>query len=156
MKSISLQEVSTKIYRYCAYQERCHREVETKLKELGCTSDQADEIISHLIKEGFLNEERFARIYAVGKFRLKHWGRLRIIRELENRDLSTHCIRAGLSEINADDYHSALQKLLQKKIETTDASHLFELRDRVSKYAIHKGFEPDLVWEVLRMLLPNK
>ncbi|MFO0505660.1 MAG: regulatory protein RecX, partial [Chryseotalea sp.] len=94
---MTIGQAKQKIYRYCAYQERCHQEVKQKLAEFALDSDTIEEIIGHLIAEGFLNEERFARTFASGKFRLKQWGKVRITRELESRNVSAYCIKAGLS-----------------------------------------------------------
>lgn len=153
---MTVQEAKIKLYRYCAYQERCHQEVEEKLRELGVRGDLADEVIHHLISEGFLNEERFAKNFASGKFRLKHWGRLKIVRELEQRNVSTHCIRAGLREIEDEVYAIALRELLKRKADTTEAENVFTLRDKVSRFAIQKGFEPELVWTLLKQLIPDR
>lgn len=149
---MTVQEAKVKLYRYCVYQERCHQEVQQKLLELGIQGDEADELTSHLIAEGFLSEERFARNFSNGKFRLKHWGRLKIKRELELRNLSKSCINLGLSEIKEDEYIQSLTNLLTKKALLSDKSNLFVLRDKLSKFAIHKGFEPSLVWDVLYSL----
>src|SRR5579871_6478535 len=86
----------SKIYRYCAYQERSHREVKNKLFEYGLYSNQVDEIVSRLITEGFLNEERFAKAFAGGKFRMLKWGRIKIEQELEREGLTPRCIARGL------------------------------------------------------------
>lgn len=153
---MTVQEAKIKLYRYCAYQERCHQEVEEKLRELGVRGDAADEVIHHLISEGFLNEERFAKNFASGKFRLKHWGRLKIVRELEQRNVSSHCIRAGLREIEDETYAVALSELLKKKADITEAENVFTLRDKVSRFAIQKGFEPELVWTLLKQLIPDR
>jgi regulatory protein len=153
---MSTSEAKKKLYRFCAYQERCHQEVEHKLREWRVSVAEQDEIIHHLITEGFLNEERFARAFASGKFRQKHWGRLRIRQELEQRNLSTHCIRAGLSEIGDADYTASIHALVQKKGAATEAENVFVLRDKVSRFVIHKGFEPELVWQVLREHFPDK
>jgi regulatory protein len=150
MKSISPKEAKIKLYRYCVYQERCHQEVKEKLSELGLWGDEAEAIITHLIQEGFLNEERFAKAYASGKFRLKHWGKLKIVRALEQRGLSRHCILAGLKEITESDYRQTILQLLEKKTSITEAPNIYTLRDKVAKFVIHKGFEPELVWGLLK------
>ncbi len=152
---MTVQEAKVKLYRFCAYQERCHQEVEQKLFELGIRGDEVQDIIHHLIQEGFLNEERFARIFTIGKFRLKQWGRLKIINELEQRNLSKNCIQAGLSELGEDEYHHTLRELLNKKSLHINASNIYTLRDKLSKYVIQKGFEPDLVWKELKSILPD-
>ncbi|NBP70301.1 MAG: RecX family transcriptional regulator [Cytophagia bacterium] len=153
---MTVNEAKIKLYRFCAYQERCHQDVETKLHDLGIRGDEADEVIHHLISEGFLNEERFAKAFANGKFRQKQWGRLKITNELEQRNLSRHCIQAGLREIGDDEYVATLKNLLSKKAPGIEADNVFTLRDRLSRYALQKGFEADIVWRELKVLFPDK
>jgi regulatory protein len=150
MKRLTPTEARKKIYRYCAYQERCHQEVKDKLYEFGLSSADVDEVLVHLIQENFLNEERFARAFAGGKFRLKKWGRLRIVRELEARDVSRNCIRLALQEIDEADYHATLRELLDKKKLALEEPDTFVRNDKASRYAIQKGYEPDLVWSILK------
>jgi len=152
LKKSTPSEAKQKIYRYCAYQERAHQEVRDKLYSYGLHQSDVEEILTQLITEGFLNEERFARAFAGGKFRMKKWGRLKIVRELEQRGLTKNCIRSGLTEINAQDYQSALTELVQKKAEQVDEKNTFVKREKVANYAIQKGFEPDLVWQVIKEL----
>lgn len=156
VKSLSPQEVLEKTKRYCTYQERCHKEVRDKLFSLGLNTSQVDEALSSLIVEGFLNEERFAKAFAGGKFRLKKWGRLRIVNELEKRGITKNCIRFGLAEIDEIDYRETLKKLLTSKSETSEEENLYVKRDKLSQYAIQKGYEPEIVWEVLKEILPDK
>jgi regulatory protein len=154
-KQLTLEEAKAKIFRYCAYQERCHQEVRNKLYELGLRGDTLDELITYLITEGFLNEERYAKAFAGGKFRIKNWGRIKIIQELESKGLSKNCIKAGLKEIEEPDYHASLVKLLEKRLlrETDESS--FTRRNDAAKYVIQKGYEPELVWSTVKELLPG-
>jgi regulatory protein len=122
---------------------------------LGIQSSVVDELLVYLITEGFLNEERFAKVFAGGKFRIKKWGRIKITRALEGKGLTKNCIRIGLKEIEEADYHQALENLLIAKISNLHESNKFIARDKASKYAIQHGYEPDLVWEMLRKLLPE-
>ena len=156
MKQLNTQEVRQKIERYCAYQERCHQEVRDKLYALGVHSSEVEEIIAALIVDGFLNEERFAKAFAGGKFRMKKWGRLRIVNELERKGISKNCIKSGLHEISETDYVNTLEKVLTEKIRLVDEENIYVKRDRVSNYAIQRGYEPDLTWRILRELLPDK
>lgn len=156
MSTGELNALRAKIERYCAYQERSHREVRNKLYELGARSSEVDELLTELITSNFLNEERYARAFAGGKFRMKKWGRIKIVQALEAQDLSANCIRLGLSEIDEQDYHRTLREVLGKKNDTFDEENVFVRRDKLSKYAIQKGFEPDLVWKVLRELVPDQ
>lgn len=156
MKALSPEQIRLKIERYCAYQERSHQEVKNKLFSLGLNSSQTDELVSSLIVDGYLNEERFAKAFSGGKFRMKKWGRLKIVNELEKKGISKNCIKSGLREIDAEDYRQTLTAVLSDKIDKVTEENIYVLRDKVSTYAIQKGFEPELVWEVLRELLPDK
>jgi regulatory protein len=143
-----------KICRYCAYQERTHREVRQKLYSMGLSTDDVEETIAFLITNGFLNEERFAIAYAGGKFRQLKWGRLKIINGLERKGVSSACIRRGLTEIGEDDYLETLNMLLEEKLTVLDEPDAYVKRNKVSRYAIGKGYEPDLVWAVVKSLIP--
>ena len=153
-KRLTPTEALARAYRYCAYQERSHQEVKSKLYSFGLYADEVDELVSRLITEGFLNEERFAKAYAGGKFRVKKWGRVKIENELNALGLSKNCITRGMKEIADDDYHKALQQLLEKKEAASDEPNIFRKRDKLAKYAISRGYEPDLVWKVVKGLLP--
>lgn len=139
-----------KIQLYCAYQERSHQEVKTKLFEYGLYASQVDELISQLITEGFLNEERFAKAFAGGKFRIKKWGRKKIENELQFLGLSKRNIATGLKEIDWVDYTKTLKSLIAKKAEQSSETNLFKKRDKIARYAIGKGYEPELVWEMIK------
>src|SRR6478609_9183383 len=112
---MGLEEAKQKIFRYCAYQERCHSEVRNKLYEYGLFRSDIDNIISGLITEGFLNEERFAKAFAGGKFRIKQRGRLKIQIKLKLRGLTKNCIKTGLRQIGDVDYVKTLEALIKKK-----------------------------------------
>ncbi len=154
-KRFTPTEALTKIQRYCAYQERSHKEVRNKLFEYGLFASQVDELLSRLITDGFLNEERFAKAFAGGKFRMKKWGRLKIKNELEFMGLTKNCIQRGLNEIEQADYKTTLKTLLKKKSEAVQETNLFKKRDKIARYAIGKGYEPELVWEYVRDLVPE-
>ncbi len=156
MKKLTPAEAKGKIQRYCAYQERSHQEVRGKLFEYGLYTNEVDELITDLITDGFLNEERYAKAFAGGKFRMKKWGRIKIVNALEAQGLSQNCIKIGLKEISAEDYVSTLKSVLEKKGQEIDEENVFTRRDRISKYAIQKGYEPDLVWKLLKEMFPDK
>jgi len=142
-----------KIQKYCAYQERSHQEVKRKLSSYGLTIDEADEIISKLITDNFLNEERFAKAFAGGKFRIKKWGRNKIEHQLESFGLTKNCITRGLKEIDPSDYNKTLRALLRKKTEEVSEENLFAKRNKVARFAISKGYEPELVWEMVKEIM---
>jgi regulatory protein len=155
MKKITPTEARGKIQRYCAYQERCHHEVKHKLFEYGLHTSEVNELLTDLITDGFLSEERYARAFAGGKFRMKKWGRIKITHALEAHGLSKNCIRIGLKEIDEDVYTKTLRGLLEKKADEIQFANAFEQRDKLSKYAIQKGYEPDLVWRSIKELFPD-
>lgn len=138
-----------KMRKYCAYQERCHQEVRYKLVAIGIRGDILESILSQLIEEGFLDEERFARAYARGKFRNNQWGMLKITRELTRKNIGTYLQKKALEEIDPDDYQLTLRNLLINK-----KSALLSYPDDVQKlklfkFAYQKGFEPELIYELL-------
>jgi regulatory protein len=107
-------------------------------------------MIAHLITEGYINEERFAKLYAGGKFRQQKWGRLKIVQALEGKGLTKNCIRSGLKEIDEEDYRKTIAALALKKAGQVNQTNIFVTRDQVSRYIIQKGFEPDLVWSIVK------
>lgn len=121
-----------------------------KLYEFGLSSGDVNSLITDLITDGFLNEERFAKAFAGGKFRVKGWGKLKIVRELELRNLTANCIRVALKEIEQPEYEKMLFQILDKKSGTLTEQNDFVRKDKLSRYAIQKGYEPDLVWSILK------
>lgn len=154
-KKYSLPEALAKIYRYCAYQERSHQEVKNKLYEYGLHSSEVEETISRLISEGFLNEERFAKAFAGGKFRIMKWGKHKIERELQAQGLTKKCISIGLKEVDDSDYRKTLKALIRKKSELIHEENTFKKKDKVARYVIGKGYEPELVWEMVKNYFGN-
>jgi regulatory protein len=106
--------------------------------------------MTELIRENFLNEERFARSYAGGKFRVKKWGRKRIVMELKARQISDYCIKKGLSEIPETDYRDTLEQLLEKKRAASKERNAYKRNNELANYAVGKGYEAHLVWEIIK------
>ena len=134
---------------FCAYQERCHKEVKQKLAEWGIYGLEADELMVKLIELNYLNEERFAQTFAGGKFRVKQWVKLRIKQELKMRDVSDYCINKGLKEIEEEDYRNTLGEVLENKLSSLGKLKAPEAKNKAYKYALSRGYEPQLIWEVL-------
>ena len=143
------------LQKYCAYQDRCHQEVRSKLLDLQIYGDDLEEIMADLITENFLNEERFARSFARGKFRLKHWGRKRIERELKLRNISDYCRRKAMEEIEEEAYQETINRLILRKSPQVRGSDLFIKRRKIANYMINKGYEPHLVWGAVKELVPD-
>lgn len=135
---------------YCAYQERCHKEVIEKLNEWGIYGQDAQEILLQLIEQNYLNEERFAIAFAGGKFRVNQWGKIKIVNELKMRDISPYCINKALLAIDEDTYVEALTQLAQKKWQEVKDANILSKRAKVARFLAGKGFEQELVWRILR------
>lgn len=148
-KYTSKADAEAKLKRYCAYQERCHQEVRSKLLELGVFGHTLEEVIATLIEENFLNEERFARSFARGKFRIKQWGRVRIRRELALRNISDYCLRKAMEEIEEAEYRKVLVGLFEKYEAAISWENAFDRKQKLARHAIQRGFEPELVWALL-------
>jgi regulatory protein len=148
----TLEEAKRSMERYCVYQDRCHQEIEKKLREMRMIPQACELILLHLMEHDFLNEERFARSFARGKFRIKQWGQRRIVNELKQRDISAYNIKAGLSEISPDEYETVFQEVSRKRYESVNESNVFKKRKKVADFLLRKGFESNKVYEVLRDL----
>ncbi|MEA5424934.1 regulatory protein RecX [Arcicella lustrica] len=146
------REVLVKAANFCAYQERTQQEVRKRLAELEVEGDEAEEMIVWLIENNYLNEERFARIFAGSKFRQKRWGRLKIRQELKMRGVSEYCLKAGMSEIEDEDYLQTLTDLLEKKAKEIKESNPLKRKQKLLSYALSKGFESDLVFDLMKNL----
>ncbi len=141
-----------KIENWCAYQERAQQETRDKLYEYGLHKTDVEQIISELIGENFLNEERFAMAFASGKFRIKHWGKIKIKIELRFRKVSDYCINKALKQISDDDYFSTLEKVISKKIKLVKEPNKIKKHYKLIQYAASRGFEKDLIIDVLKGL----
>ena len=147
------QQALPKAKTYCAYQERCHSEVKDKLFGFGLTKNEVDEITSTLIEENYLNEERFALLYAGGHFRTKHWGRVKIKYELKKKQVSEYCIKKALASLDAAQYSKTLYRLAEKKLLTLKSEkNIFIRKKKLQDHLLQKGFENDLIKEIVNTL----
>lgn len=143
------KEALTKISSFCAYQERTQQEVRDKLYGYGLHKDAVEMLIVKLIQENFLNEERFAKAYAGGKFRIKKLGRKKIQEGLKQKNISEYCIRQGMKEIPEAEYRATLLELIQKKDQNVKEKNTYKRKHKIAQYVIAKGYEPDFVWDLL-------
>ncbi len=149
-QKLTPQQALPKLKQYCAYQERCHSEVKEKLYSYGVYRDDADEIISKLIEENYLNEERFASLFAGGRFRIKQWGKMKIKYELKQKGVSEYCIKKALQTIDLDEYEKCLQKLADQKLKTLKSEkNIFIKKRKLQDFLLQRGFENDLVREAV-------
>jgi regulatory protein len=146
----SKDEALLNMQKFCALQERCHQEVRYKLLEHRIYGDLLEEIIADLISNNFLSEERFATAFARGKFRMKQWGRNKIISELKLRDISPYCIKEAMKEIDIADYINTLTKLIAKKEKTINFKNQYDRLKKLTNYALSKGYEYGLIQSIIQ------
>ena len=139
---------------FCAYQERCHYEVRKKLREMRMIPQAIDHILTQLIESNYLNEERFAKAFARGKFRIKHWGKNRIVRELKFREISKYNIESALKEIPQQDYLDALDAMAKKKMDSILERSVLKKKKKLADYLLYRGWEPHLVYDKVNELMP--
>lgn len=155
-KYFSIEEIKRKLERYCVYQDRCHKEVETKLKEFILIEEAKNQILLHLMEHDFLNEERFSKSFARGKFKIKNWGKQRIIRELKFRDISEYNIKTALKEIDEDDYLTTIDKIAVKRNSFINESDFYKRKKKLTDFLIRKGYEFDLIFSTVKKVLEKK
>jgi regulatory protein len=148
----TIKDALHKIEHYCAYQERCHEEVVNKLRTMKMDSDEIDIIITRLISDNFLNEERFARSFTRGKHRIKHWGRIRITNELKARKINQTLITIALKEITYEEYEETFNTLAEKHWNSISETNGLKKRKKFCDYVLRRGFESNLVYDKMKEL----
>ena len=148
-KQLTKEEAIQKLRHYCGYQERSHSEVKQKLWDLGVWRSEHDEIIASLIDDDYLNEERFAKAFAGGKFRMKDWGRKKIYYGLKEKGVSDYLIKQAMKEIDEDVYQKTLRDLAEKKYESLKDEQYLVRKKKTIDYLLQKGYEPGLITSVV-------
>ena len=139
--------------KYCAYQERTQQEVRDKLYSYGLYADAVEEVLTDLIADDFINEERYAQSFVRGKFRQNKWGRIKIRQALQQKTISTYCIWRGMQEIEDTDYQETLRGLMQKKWDTLSEDDTYSRKNKTVRYVLGKGYEADLAWKTVEEIL---
>lgn len=153
-KSYTFDEAKLALENFCIYQDRCHKEVEEKLYKMNMIPLVQEQIIEHLITENFLNEERFAQSFARGKFRIKKYGKNRIVQELKFKGISEYLIKVALKEIDAKEYYSTLEHMAHKKWENTKEVNFYKKKKKVVDFLLRKGYEYEMITEILSIYHP--
>ncbi len=152
-KTYTVEEAKRALERYCVYQDRCHKEVEQKLRDYRMIPEACEIIIIHLIEHHFLNEERFSKSFARGKFRIKKWGKQRIVRELKFRNISEYNIKTALKEIDEDDYLKTFHQLAEKRFLAITEANKYKKKKKLTDYLLYRGWETNLIYEKVDNLI---
>lgn len=142
-------ETRERIMKWCAMQERAHFDADVKLRSWGVPEDEREQIIVELISDNFLNEERYARAFARGKFRMKKWGWNKIKMELKRKGVSKYSTALAKEEIEADEYAEALREVIRKKWPLINAKNDWERTQKLLQYAANRGYEYEIVQKCL-------
>lgn len=149
---LTKEQAWQKIKHYCAYQERSHSEVKNKLYGFGLYKSEVEELLSKTIEEDYLNEERFAMQFAGGKFRIKGWGKVKIVYELRQKGVSAYNINHALKAISDEDYNCTLQKLTETKWQQLKGEHYLTKQAKAMSYLMQKGYEPALIRQAIKTI----
>lgn len=148
-----IEKALQKIKHYCAYQERNHRETKEKLYSFGLYKNEVEQLLSQLVEENYLNEERFAIAFAGGRFRIKHWGRVKIKYELKQKNVSEYCIKIALKAIEEKDYQKKLHQLAEAKLKILKSEkNSFIKKRKLQQYLLQKGFESSLISSIVNSI----
>lgn len=148
-KLFTFEETKQKLVNYCVYQDRCHAEVEQKMREFVLIPEAKEEIILYLLKENYLNEERFARSYIRGKFNIKHWGKTKIKMHLKQKGITEKLITRCYDEIDEDDYIKTIQRLYENYESKLTGLKDYQKKSKTIKYLLGRGFEYESILQVL-------
>lgn len=155
-KTLTKEQAVQKLKHYCTYQERSHQEVKQKLYALRVPVKEHDDIIAALIEEDYLNEERFAKQFTGGKFRMKGWGKKKIIQKLKEKQVSPYVIKAAMKEIDEEDYVSSLKEEAESKYDLLKNEQYLVRKKKTMDYLLQKGYEPELITSVLNQIIKEK
>ena len=152
-KNIGAEKALQKIKHFCSYQERNHQEVKEKLYSFGLYKMDVEMLLSQMIEENYLNEERFAIAFVGGRFRIKKWGRVKIRYELKQKRISDYCIKKGLASITEEDYIKTLQKLFEeKRVSLKLEKNIFIKKQKIQSFLMQRGFEPQLISGLIQQM----
>ena len=148
-KSFTVDEIKRKIEQYCVYQDRCHKEVEQKMRDYQLIPEAKEMILLSLMQDNFLNEERFAKSFARGKFRIKKWGKQRIITELKFKEISTYNIKTALKEIDEKEYLKTIYQITENRNNVISEPNQFKRKKKLINFLMRKGYENELVYKTV-------
>jgi len=152
-RTYTVDEAKKKLEYYCAYQERCHKEVAQKLKDMYMIPEAIDVIIVHLLEHNFLNEERYTKAFVSGKLKIKKWGKRRLVLELKGKNISKTNINQALTEIDEKEYIDIFNNLAEKRFNSTKEKNKYKKRKKLADYLLYRGWESFLVYDKVNELI---
>lgn len=152
-QTYTVTEAKKKLEQYCAYQERCHKEVQQKLKDMHMIPEAIDVVIVHLLEHNFLNEERFAKTFVRGKFTIKKWGRRRLTLALKQKEVSKYNINLAMGTIGDGEYIDTFNALAEKKLNSIKESNILKKKKKLADYLLYRGWESHLVYDKVNELV---
>tara|TARA_R110000787_G_scaffold7987_7_gene26875 strand:- start:444 stop:917 length:474 start_codon:yes stop_codon:yes gene_type:complete len=152
-KVFTVDEIKHKLENYCVYQDRCHKEVEQKMWEYRLIPEARELILLSLMKDDFLNEERFSKSFARGKFRIKSWGKQRIVRELKFKDISAYNIKTALKEIDEEEYLATIYRITENRNNVISEPNIYKRKKKLIDFLLRKGFENDLIFKTVNEIV---
>ncbi|WP_439129623.1 regulatory protein RecX [Polaribacter sp.] len=153
--SFTVNEIKRKLEQYCIYQDRCHKEVEQKMRDYNLIPEAKEMILLSLMQDNFLNEERFAKSFARGKFRIKNWGKQRIIRELKFKDISAYNIKTALKEIDEEEYLATIYRITENRNAVISEANIHKRKQKLIGFLMRKGFESELIYKVVNEVVSH-
>ena len=151
-ENFTINEIEQKLKRYCSFQDRCHSEVEKKLKEFDLIEEAKNKILFNLINENYLNESRSSENFVRGKFKIKNWGKIKIVQELKSRNISDINIKRGLMEIDEVEYKNKLENIFNKKLSSLGNQSVINKKKKIFSYLSYRGWETNLIYEKINQI----
>ena len=152
-RTYTVDEAKKKLEYYCAYQERCHKEVTQKLKDMYMIPEAIDVIIVHLLEHNFLNEERYTKAFVSGKLKIKKWGKRRLVLELKRKNISKTNINQALTEIDEKEYIDIFNDLAERRFNSIKEKNKHKRRKKLADYLSYRGWESFLVYDKVNELI---
>ena len=152
-RTYTVDEAKKKLEYYCAYQERCHKEVSQKLRDMNMIPEAIDMIIVHLLQHNFLNEERYTKAFVSGKLKIKKWGKRRLILELKRKNISKTNINHALTDIDENEYIDIFNDLAEKRFNSIKEKDKYKRKKKLTDYLLYRGWESFLVYDKVNELI---
>jgi len=152
-RTYTVDEAKKKLEYYCAYQERCHKEVSQKLRDMNMIPEAIDVIIVHLLQHNFLNEERYTKAFVSGKLKIKKWGKRRLILELKRKNISKTNINHALTDIDENEYIDIFNDLAEKRFNSIKEKDKYKRKKKLTDYLLYRGWESFLVYDKVNELI---